>query len=132
MRGPSRFADRRDAGRRLAERVRRSIAVDDLHDPLVLALPRGGVPVAVAVAAALGAELDVLVARKVGLPGRPEVGVGAVAEGGVRIADDDLLGRADSTARRSIVSPTSRWSSWIGASAPTGPGDRSPRPRVAT
>lgn len=94
MRGPSRFADRRDAGRRLAERVRRSIAVDDLHDPLVLALPRGGVPVAVEVAAALGAELDVLVARKVGLPGHPEVGIGAVAEGGVRVAGAELLARA--------------------------------------
>jgi putative phosphoribosyl transferase len=71
------FSNRDDAGRRLAERVREL----DLADPLVLALPRGGVPVAASVAAALGAPLDVLVVRKIGAPGRPELGVGAVAEG---------------------------------------------------
>ena len=72
-----RFRDRHDAGRQLADRV---VAVG-LADPVVLALPRGGVPVAAPVAQALSAVLDVLVVRKVGAPGRPELGVGAVAEG---------------------------------------------------
>ena len=70
------FRDREEAGRRLAERV---VALG-LSDPIVLALPRGGVPVAAPVATALAAPLDVLVVRKVGAPGRPELGVGAVAE----------------------------------------------------
>jgi putative phosphoribosyl transferase len=72
-----RFRDRDDAGRQLAQLV---VALG-LSDPVVLALPRGGVPVAAPVAAALAAPLDVLVVRKVGAPGRPELGVGAVAEG---------------------------------------------------
>lgn len=72
-----RYVDRADAGRQLAPRV----AGLRLVDPLVLALPRGGVPVAYEVARALGAPLDVFVARKVGAPGRPELGIGAVAEG---------------------------------------------------
>jgi len=72
-----RFRDREEAGRLLAERVL------DLHlpDPVVLALPRGGVPVAAPVAAALAAQLDVLVVRKIGAPGHAELGVGAIAEG---------------------------------------------------
>lgn len=72
------FADRRDAGRQLAEKL--TGYADE--DAVVLALPRGGVPVAAEVAAALDAQLDVIVARKVGAPGRPELGVGAIAEGG--------------------------------------------------
>lgn len=72
-----RFRDRDDAGRQLAARV----ADLQLADPVVLALPRGGVPVAAPVATALSVPLDVLVVRKVGAPGRPELGVGAVAEG---------------------------------------------------
>ena len=72
-----RFRDRQNAGRELAARV-----IDlRLEDPVVLALPRGGLPVAAPVAAALSAPLDVLVVRKIGAPGRPELGVGAVAEG---------------------------------------------------
>jgi putative phosphoribosyl transferase len=72
-----RFRDRDDAGRQLADRV-----IDlQLPDPVVLALPRGGVPVAAAIAHKLGAALDVIVARKIGAPGRPELGVGAIAEG---------------------------------------------------
>ena len=70
------FQDRTDAGRRLAEMVR----AQALTDPLVLALPRGGVPVGVEVARAVAADFDVFVARKVGAPGRAELGVGAVAE----------------------------------------------------
>ncbi|WP_019876696.1 phosphoribosyltransferase [Sporichthya polymorpha] len=72
-----RFTDRRDAGRRLAPRV----AALNLTDPVVLALPRGGVPVAAPIAAALAAPLEVFVARKVGLPEQPEFGIGAIAEG---------------------------------------------------
>ena len=71
------FQDRADAGRRLAERLRSL----ELHAPVVLGLPRGGIPVAAEVSAALGAPLDVLVARKVGMPGHQELGIGAVAEG---------------------------------------------------
>jgi putative phosphoribosyl transferase len=73
-----RFRDRADAGRRLARRV----AALGLTEPVVLALPRGGLPVAAAVAAALRAPLEVFVACKVGLPHQPERGIGAVAEGG--------------------------------------------------
>ncbi len=82
-----RFVDRVDAGRRLGELLARH----DLAAPTVLALPRGGVPVGFEVARRLGAPLDVLVARKVGAPGHEEFGVGAVAEGGVRIADRSSL-----------------------------------------
>jgi putative phosphoribosyl transferase len=71
------FHDRDDAGRQLADRVRELA----LASPIVLGLPRGGVPVAAAVAAALDAPLDVFVARKIGLPGHEEFGIGAVAEG---------------------------------------------------
>jgi putative phosphoribosyl transferase len=82
-----RFRDRLDAGRRLAERL------DHLRDerPVVLALPRGGVPVAVEVAAHLDAPMDVLVVRKLGLPRQPELGVGAIGEGGERVFNQDLL-----------------------------------------
>ncbi|HLI53728.1 MAG TPA: phosphoribosyltransferase family protein [Acidimicrobiales bacterium] len=71
------FRDRLDAGRRLGALVARC----GLEDPLVLGLPRGGIPVAAAVAEALGAAWDVMVARKVGMPGHEELGIGAVAEG---------------------------------------------------
>ena len=84
-----RFADRGEAGRALAEPVRDL----GLEDPVVLGLPRGGVPVAAEVARALGAPLDVFVARKVGAPGHEEYGIGAVAEGGVRVSDDAILPR---------------------------------------
>ncbi len=78
------FRDRTDAGRRLAAVLARR----DLPDPLVLGLPRGGVPVAAEVAAVLGCALDVVVARKLGAPGRPELGIGAVAEGGGEVLDE--------------------------------------------
>ena len=84
---PVRFRDRRDAGRALAPHV---LALG-LADPVVLALPRGGVPVAVEVATALGCPLEVFVARKLGLPGSPELGVGALAEGGEPLLDELLL-----------------------------------------
>jgi predicted phosphoribosyltransferase len=82
-----RFTDRTDAGRRLAGQL----LTLGLRDPVVLALPRGGVPVGAEVAAALSAPFDVFVARKVGAPGRPEYGIGAVAEGGGVVANDEAL-----------------------------------------
>lgn len=85
------FADRRDAGRQLAGRLQDYRG----EDTLVLALPRGGVPVAAEVAGSLDAQLDVIVARKLGAPDRPELGVGAIAEGGDPIFDQrtfDMLG----------------------------------------
>ncbi len=71
------FADRAEAGRLLAERL----AAMGLQDPLVVALPRGGVPVAAEIARTLGAPLDVAFVRKIGAPGQPELAVGAVADG---------------------------------------------------
>jgi len=76
-----RFTDRRAAGRSLAERLR-ALAVES---PVVLGLARDGVPVAYEVAQVLGAPLDVLVVRKIGAPGNPELGIGAIAEGDVRV-----------------------------------------------
>jgi putative phosphoribosyl transferase len=83
------FTDRSEAGRRLAERVR-AFAV---NDPIVLALPRGGVPVGAELAQRLDADFDVLMVRKIGLPGRPETGVGAIAEDGHVLFDDRALAR---------------------------------------
>jgi predicted phosphoribosyltransferase len=75
------FRDRNDAGRQLAERVAERLAELDLHDPVVYALPRGGVPVAVEVARRLRAPLDLILVRKIGAPGYPEVAMGAVVNG---------------------------------------------------
>ncbi|HSD81216.1 MAG TPA: phosphoribosyltransferase family protein, partial [Solirubrobacteraceae bacterium] len=83
-----RFTDRRAAGRALAARL----APLAREHPLVVGLARGGVPVGSEVARALGAQLDVLVVRKIGAPGNPEYGIGAVAEGGVRAFNEDALG----------------------------------------
>ena len=85
------FADRRDAGRKLAESLDRFRA----DDPLVLALPRGGVPVGYEVARVLEAPLDIVLVRKLGAPFQPEYGIGAIAEGGVRVIrskDVELIG----------------------------------------
>lgn len=87
------FADRLDAGRLLAERLE---YVRDL-DVVVLGLPRGGVPVAFEVAQALGAPLDVIVVRKLGVPSQPELAMGAIGEGGVRVLDAEVLARAQVT-----------------------------------
>ncbi len=77
------FRDRREAGAALGAALR-PLAADR---PVVLALPRGGVPVGYEIALALQAPLDVLLVRKVGAPGNPELGIGAIAEGGVRVLD---------------------------------------------
>lgn len=82
-----RFDDRRDAGSQLA----RLVADLALDRPVVLALPRGGVPVAAEVADRIDARLDVWVVRKVGAPGRPELGIGAIAEGGGAVFDQRAL-----------------------------------------
>jgi putative phosphoribosyl transferase len=81
------FADRAEAGALLAGRLQH------IADPVVLALPRGGVPVAVPIWQRLGGELDVLVTRKIGYPPAPELGVGAIAEGGEPVFDLGLLDR---------------------------------------
>src|SRR5438093_12504026 len=82
------FRDRRDAGRRLAAKL---AAYANDPDVLVLALPRGGVPVAYEVAKALSAPLDVFVVRKLGTPGHEELAMGAIASGGIRVLNDELL-----------------------------------------
>lgn len=83
------FADRFDAGRQLA----RALAPYRSDAPLVLALPRGGVPVAVEVAQALGAPLDVILVRKIGAPGQPELAIGALVDGDPPqlLLNDDLV-----------------------------------------
>lgn len=81
------FENRADAGRRLAERLEGL----GLHDPVVLALPRGGVPVASEVAKRLACPLDVLVVRKLGAPSNPEFGIGAIAERGTLVIDSDTV-----------------------------------------
>src|SRR5688572_20681451 len=83
------FRDRRDAGRALAARLGHYAG---RRDVTVLALPRGGVPVAAEVAAALGAPLDVFLVRKLGVPGREELAMGAIAAGGVRVMNEAVVG----------------------------------------
>lgn len=83
------FADRRDAGRVLAGLLTKYANRDDV---LVLALPRGGVPVAFEVAHALRAPLDVFIVRKLGVPGHEELAMGAIATGGVRVLNEDVVG----------------------------------------
>ncbi len=83
MSDPTLYEDRASAGRALA----RAVLASHPSFPVVLALPRGGVPVAMEVATALDAPLDVLVVRKIGAPGSPEFGIGAVAEGDITVID---------------------------------------------
>jgi predicted phosphoribosyltransferase len=98
------FADRADAGARLAEILPRG----GWKDVIVLGLPRGGVPVARVVADRLGAPLDVLVVRKLGAPGNAEFALGAIGPGGVRVVDDrfasdtDVLARIEKRERREL------------------------------
>jgi erythromycin esterase-like protein/adenine/guanine phosphoribosyltransferase-like PRPP-binding protein len=85
---PGLFRDRREAGRQLAAKLS---AYANRRDLLVLAMPRGGVPVAYEIARALGAPLDVFVVRKLGVPGYEELAMGAVATGGVRVLNDGVV-----------------------------------------
>lgn len=83
------FRDRVDAGKRLSSQLGRYLT----SNVVVLGLPRGGVVVAFEIARALTAPLDVIVVRKLGAPSQPEYALGAIGEGGVRVVDDDVLGR---------------------------------------
>jgi predicted phosphoribosyltransferase len=85
---PRRFHDRKDAGAQLAARL---AAFADDSNTIVLGLPRGGVPVAYEVARALRAPLDVFVVRKLGVPGQKELAMGAIASGGVRVLNDEVI-----------------------------------------
>ena len=85
-----RFADRRQAGAELGELVAREAPTD----PVVYALPRGGVPVGIEVASRLGCPLDIVAVRKLGVPGQPELAMGALAEGGVLYRDGALIAMA--------------------------------------
>src|SRR5918912_3355128 len=81
------YRDRRAAGQRLAQELLARLPYVRDEDPLVLAIPRGGVPVGYEIAIALRAPLDVFIARKLGAPGQEELGIGAVAPGGTRVLD---------------------------------------------
>jgi putative phosphoribosyl transferase len=82
------FKDRRDAGRKLAQKL---AAYAGQSNVLILALPRGGVPVAYEVALAINAPLDIFLVRKLGLPGREELAIGAIASGGIRVLNKDII-----------------------------------------
>ncbi len=84
------FQDRADAGGVLARKLAHYAGRNDV---LVLALPRGGVPVAAEVARALGAPLDIIAVRKLGVPGHEELAMGAIASGGVRVLNDEVVGK---------------------------------------
>ena len=86
---PKRFRDRTDAGRVLASALS---SYAGRRDVLILALPRGGVPVGYEVARALAAPLDVFLVRKLGVPGHEELAMGALATGGVRVLNDEVVG----------------------------------------
>ncbi len=85
------FRDRRDAGRRLGALVARA----GIPDPVVLGMARGGIVVAAEVASVLDAPLDVLVVRKLGCPGQPELALGAIGEGGVEVRNEHLIAELD-------------------------------------
>jgi putative phosphoribosyl transferase len=88
MRNGVRFRDRAEAGRLLGERVAAEVGS---REAIVLGLPRGGVPVARGVARSLGAPLDVFLVRKLGLPGQEELAMGAIASGGARVLNEELV-----------------------------------------
>ena len=85
---PASFHDRAEAGRRLAEKLQR---YKGARDAVVVALPRGGVPVASEVSRALGLPMDILVVRKLGVPGNEELAMGAIASGGIRVLNDHAI-----------------------------------------
>src|SRR4051812_34139093 len=84
-----RFRNREEAGRELGRALSNGFGHRD--DTVVLALPRGGVPIGFEVARAIGASLDVFIVRKLGFPGHEELGMGAIASGGVRVLNDELI-----------------------------------------
>jgi putative phosphoribosyl transferase len=87
-----RFRDRFEAGQLLGRELARRLGTPSKQDVIVLALPRGGVPVGYEVARALDAPLDVFIVRKLGVPGHEELAMGAIASGGVRVINRDVLG----------------------------------------
>jgi predicted phosphoribosyltransferase/dienelactone hydrolase len=89
---PRRFADRHAAGRELAKQIAPHVEGQNV---VVLGLPRGGVPVASEVALALGAPLDMFLVQKLGVPGQEELAMGAIASGGVRVLNEDVVGHLD-------------------------------------
>lgn len=97
------FENRAEAGRLLGDEVVKRIGRP--ADAVVLALPRGGVPVGYGVAQALGASLDIFVVRKLGVPGHEELAMGAIASGGVRVLNDEVLGdlRIDPSAIEAVA-----------------------------
>ncbi|MDP2344387.1 MAG: phosphoribosyltransferase [Deltaproteobacteria bacterium] len=115
------FRDRTDAGRRLASRLAHYRA----SNAVVLGLPRGGVPVAYVVATALQLPLDIVVVRKLGVPWHQELGMGAVAEGGVRWVDQSIVtaigatsAQVDAIAARELTEVDRRVARWRGGHAP--------------
>lgn len=88
-----RFRNRHEAGERLADALEKGDVLGPEDQPLVLGVPRGGIPVAAVIAERFGTDLDVLVAHKLGAPGNPEFAIGAVAEDGTTILDTELIER---------------------------------------
>ncbi|MEV7531705.1 phosphoribosyltransferase family protein [Streptomyces hydrogenans] len=117
------FADRADAGRQLAARLGHLQGLD----VIVLGLPRGGVPVAAEVAEALGAPLDICLVRKLGVPGRPELAMGAIGEGGVRVVNERIVGDAG-VAERDLAAAEERERAVMAERARTYRGSRRPVP----
>src|SRR3954469_15481197 len=96
----TRFFDRREAGQLLARELKHYA---NRSDVLVLALPRGGVPVAAETATSLNVPLDVFVVRKLGLPGQPELAMGALASGGVQVVNDAVARHASAAELAAVV-----------------------------
>jgi putative phosphoribosyl transferase len=124
---PRILQDRRDAGVRLAARLDRYRS----ERPVVLALPRGGVPVAFEVAQRLGVALDILIVRKIGAPGNPEYGLGALVEDGTRFVDAQRVRQAgftlrdlDPTIERELVEIRRRAAAYRGGKSPVDLSDR--------
>ena len=109
------FRDRYEAGRYLAEMLRHYAGSPNL---LVLALPRGGVPVAYEVARALHAPMDIMLVRKLGVPGYEELAMGAIAPGGIRVISNDVIRAMVFRTSLSPWPPPTRSMSW---SVVTGP-----------
>jgi predicted phosphoribosyltransferase len=120
------YRDRTDAGRQLGARLRGYKGNDDV---LVLALPRGGVPVAFEIATAIDAPLDVLTVRKLGTPGQPELAMGAIASGGVRVMNEDVL-RLCGVGEKEIEAVAERELAELARREQTYRGDRKP-PEIA-
>ncbi len=119
------FANRSDAGTRLAERLSGLVG----SNVVVLALPRGGVPVAFEVATALHAPLDVIIVRKLGVPSQPELAMGAIAEGGVRVLNDTVV-RSSSVSQADIAAVERRELAALDRRARELRGERPPVPLV--